>query len=188
MRPVCRSRWLLAWSTGSSVLALAAAGCGGSPGEEQQAPPPALSSDVGALFVQETEEVTDALEAGEPEIARGEALELRQLVEEAIAEGRVPARLRAPLLEGIDRLIASIDVPVEPPPPPPPPPEEAPPETDGCDELETMQATLEEQRDALDKDDPARELIEDQLQAVKGQLKDCKKGGDGEEEDDGDDE
>jgi hypothetical protein len=189
VRPAFRNRWLFASTTACSALALALAlaGCGGSSDGREQAPPPSLPADLGAFFVQETEEVTAALEAGEPEIARGEALELRQLVQAEIGAGRVPRALRAPLLAAVDRLIASIEVPAEPPPPPPPAPEPPPTETGACAELEQQKEALEAELDVLDKDDPAREALEEQLKTVSDQLKECKKGEDGQGEDDGDD-
>jgi hypothetical protein len=188
VRLAFRNRWLFASSTACSALALALplAGCGGSSDGREQAPPPSLPADLGALFVQETEEVTAALDAGEPEIARGEALELRQLIQTEISTGRVPRALRAPLLAAVDRLIASIEVPVE-PPPPPPAPEPPPAETGPCTELEQQKEALEAELDALGQDDPAREALKEQLKAVSDQLKECQKGEDGQGEDGGDD-
>jgi hypothetical protein len=189
VRPAFRNRWLFVSSTACSALALALslAGCGGSSDGGEQAPPPSLAADVGAFFVQETEEVTDALEAGEPEIARGEALELRQLVQEEIDAGRVPRALRAPLLAAVERLIASIEVPAEPPPPPAPEPPPTETETGACAELEQQKEALEAELDALDQADPAREALKEQLKAVSDQLKECEKAEDGQGEDGGDD-
>ena len=186
MRPGFRNRWLFVSTTACSALALALTGCGGAE-EQPEQPAPTLAPAVGEFLLTETEEVTAALEAGELQIARDEALELRQFVEERIAEGQIPRPLRRPLLAAVDRMLASIEVP--PAPPPPPPEEEQPPEEADCEELESMKDALEEQRDALDKDDPARQVVEDQLEVVSDQLKECKKekGGDGEGENGGDD-
>lgn len=186
MRQGSPSHWLFVSSTACSVLALAA--CGGSEEQPEPSARPALAAEVSEFLVTETEEVTEALEAGDLQVARDEALELRQLVEERIAAGKVPRLLQQPLRDAANRLVESIEVPAA-PPPPPPPPEEEPAEEEGCEELAELQATLEGERDALDKKDPNRKAIEEQLKTVKGQLNECEKGGgeDGEQDDGGDD-
>jgi hypothetical protein len=181
VRPAYPKRWLFVSSTVCSAFALA--GCGGSDGQAERRAP-VLPTDLGELLVTETEDVSAALEAGDEQVARDEALELRQLVREAIDAGRVPKPLRAPLVNAVNRLVDSIEVPPPAAPPPPPAPE-PPPEEPNCDELEELKGALEQQKDELDKDDPAREVVEDQLEAVKDELKACKK--DGEEGEDGGD-
>ena len=188
-----RRGWPLAWSTASSALVLALTACGGT--EPEPEPPPRLAADTGALFIRETAEVREAIAAGHPAVARGEALELRELVRDAIGRGDVPADLRRPLVRAVNRLVASIEVPPPAPPSPTPtptPPPATPPAGDACAALEGEQAVLEGQKDALEKDDPAREAIEEQLKALKDELKACKKGNGGEEDEgegdgDGDD-
>ena len=114
-----RKRWRLGSSTACSVLvaALAAAGCGSSPDAETE-PRVVLPADVGAELAAANDEVAQALESGDTATAHAEAQELRTLAVDAIEAGRVPPELRAPLLAGIDRLLATI------PAPPPPPADE----------------------------------------------------------------
>jgi hypothetical protein len=107
----------------SAFVALALAACGASETEEA-ARPAELPAEVGALLASETQEVTAALERGDPATARAEAVELRAVTVDAIGSGRVPRSLRAPLLAAVERLVASIEVPAAPPSPPPPAEEE----------------------------------------------------------------
>jgi hypothetical protein len=102
----------------SAFVALALAACGASETEEA-ARPAELPAEVGALLASETQEVTAALERGDPATARAEAVELRAVTVDAIGSGRVPRSLRAPLLAAVERLVASIEVPAAPPSPPP---------------------------------------------------------------------
>jgi hypothetical protein len=107
----------------SAFVALALAACGASETEEA-ARPAELPAEVGALLASETQEVTAALERGDPATARAEAVELRAVTVDAIGSRRVPRSLRAPLLAAVERLVASIEVPAAPPSPPPPAEEE----------------------------------------------------------------
>jgi hypothetical protein len=88
------------------VAALAAllGACGG--GADAQAPelPPALA----ASLAQRAEGVAEALDAGNPAVARRRADALLEQAIAAVNDGRVPPALAEPLLASVNALAASI--------------------------------------------------------------------------------
>jgi len=187
-------RWRSASSTVCSVVLFAVAGCGGS--DDGQRPAPALPPAVGDALAAETADVDEALAAGDTPRARAEAEDLAARVEAAIERGEVPRALRGELRAAARRLLDLIPPPPPPPPeppapePPPSPPPAPAPEEDACAELREGLDLLEEQRDQLEGDDPGREALEEQRDAIKDALKECERenrGGGEEDEDDGGD-
>lgn len=97
---------------------LLAPACGG---EEARDDSRLLPSDLGASFADRSDSVRVSLEAGKTCKARRQAGQLRQAVERAIEQNRVPPALRGELRRRSSALYDSI-VCERPPPAPPPPP------------------------------------------------------------------
>jgi hypothetical protein len=188
-----RRRWQIVSSTACSALVLLPAACGGDGSEGAAAP--SLPRDVGTRLAEQADAVEQALAGDDLAQARAEADALVAAVEQAIASGRVPRALRDDIRAGARRLASLIPEPEpEPGPAPPPAPEPAPPAepppAEDCGALEEQKQALEEQIDALPKDDPVREELEAQKQALDEQLEACKGNGNGKgkkKEDEGDD-
>lgn len=107
--------------TATSILAaLALAACGGSQPDRA-----ALPRALGQRLAATADRVAAELEAGDAARARERAFALRAQLRMAIAAGAVPVELRAPLQEGVARLLGELpkpSPPAEAPPPPAPPP------------------------------------------------------------------
>jgi len=88
---------------------------------------------VGTALAAHAEDVTAALEAGDPARAQAEAAELLAAVESALAGTDVPRPLAAEVRRGAERLVALVEA-AQPPPPAPAP--EPPPEEDDDDDEE----------------------------------------------------
>jgi hypothetical protein len=126
-----RKRSRLAWPAACSavLLALLAAGCGGSSPEPEPQSAPRLPAGVGTLLADSAGAVADALGEGDTAGARALAAELLDRINEATDAGEIPPALAAELRGGAERLLALIpaEEPAPPPPPPPPPPKEKKP-------------------------------------------------------------
>ncbi|MBW3593733.1 MAG: hypothetical protein KY396_08565 [Actinobacteria bacterium] len=101
-----------------------AVGCGGGATDEPPPAAPELPAAVGESFATQADEIAGLLADGDVAAARARALELRDAIVQAVAEGDVPTALEEKLLAGVNRLIDSIPVEEE------PPAEEAPGEED----------------------------------------------------------
>ena len=95
---------------------LAVSGCGSDdPGDQSQL----LPTELGADLARRSDGVQRTLEHGDGCTAKAQAVEIRNDVERAIGENRVPAGLQRELRQRANDLVASIDC-VRPPAPPPP--------------------------------------------------------------------
>ena len=112
--------WLrrCAWIGVASALVLTLSGCGenGSRDDAQLLPP-----GLGADLARQSENVATTLGNGNGCAARAQMRQLRQDIDQAIADGLVPPKLESELVRRSTRLARSITC-IQPPPPPPPPP------------------------------------------------------------------
>jgi hypothetical protein len=108
---------------GVVLVAVMVASCGG----EGAADPPKLPHALGASLAALASAVEASLAGGDACGAAGEATQLQGMVADAIASGRVPATLRAPLSSSVAALADEITcVPLPPAPPGGPPPGKKP--------------------------------------------------------------
>jgi len=99
------------------LACLAVAGCGGG-GAAASRDAPAIPHQLGLQLVGRTSAVEASLSSGDQCAALQQASGLRQAEQDAIAAGRIPAVLRAPLVESTQALIDQIHC--APPPHPKP--------------------------------------------------------------------
>jgi hypothetical protein len=99
---------------GFVLAVVVAAGCGG--GETGPAPP-RLPHALGARLAESASAVQASLTRGDACEAAAEAVQLRQMVQSAIASGQVPAALRTPLSGSVGSLVDEITC-IPPPSPP----------------------------------------------------------------------
>jgi hypothetical protein len=101
------------------LACLAVAGCGGGAAGSSDAPV-AIPHQLGLQLVGRTSAVEASLSSGDQCTALHQASGLQQAEQDAIAAGRIPAELQAPLVDSTQALIDQIHCAPAPPKPPKP--------------------------------------------------------------------
>jgi hypothetical protein len=117
----------------AAIVVLPLTGCGG---EERARSDARIERAAATELATRSEEIARLLDAGETCDAARRADELRARTRARMADGSVPASLRAELMASVDALADELVCEAPPPPPPPPPPPTSPPPPPPDDSIE----------------------------------------------------
>jgi hypothetical protein len=183
------------WMARATLIAAAAvaavlAGCGGD--EEPQRERPKLPRQVAAALATESEDIAQALDAGEDCAAHRKAQALRAHIGDTVSGGQVPPKLGVEMGEAAETLADAIECEPAPPQPTEPQPtttQETTPALTGCEAIAAQLEQLKRQ-DEQTKQGPGgpvgkelKKRLKEQAKDLEQQLKQQCGEGDGDEED-----